>query len=241
MFGRRVFVAAALTAPAIGSARAVAPLQLFAGDARPLSISDGPRRGIVIDVVQEAARAIGRELQITFLPFAEAMKRTRETPGAMMAPLARSPQREQDFAWIAKIIDVPQAMGRLSSQPPVDLGAARGLGKVGVARGGVQETYLKEQGFTNLVVFATGREIAAALAGGEVDAWYATTTQILQEFEALGRAGDIRIGPTLQVAPAWLAANTYSQAIPVAALAEAVATLERSGATERIFRSYVPA
>jgi polar amino acid transport system substrate-binding protein len=239
MFARRKLLAAALAAPLIGKANAQTAIALFAGDARPLANADGPRRGIVLDVVLEAARIAGRALDIRFLPFADAMTRTRETPGALMAPLARNAQREADFAWIAKVVDVPQAMGTRAERPTVDLAGARALGKIGVARGGVQEAYLREQGFANLVVFATGREIATALAGGEIDAWYAVATQIANEFEAMGRPDGVRIGPTLQVAPAWLAANRDTGNIPVAALADAIARMERDGAIERIYRSYV--
>lgn len=108
-----------------------------------------------------------------------------------------------------------------------------------MARGGVQETYLREQGFANLVVFATGREIAAALAAGEIDAWYAVATQIANAFETMGRPDAVRLGPSLQVAPAWLAANRNTGDIPVAALADAIARMERDGAIERIYRSYM--
>lgn len=239
MLARRKFLAAVLAAPLIGKARAQTPIVLFAGDARPLANADGPRRGIVLDVVIEAARSAGRALDIRFLPFAEAITRTRETPGALMAPLARNAQREAEFAWIAKVVDVPQAMGTPAGRPTVDLAGARSLAKIGVARGGVQEAYLREQGFANLAVFATGREIAAALAAGEVDAWYAVATQIANEFEAMGRPEGVRLGPTLQVAPAWLAANRDTGGIPVAALAESIARLERDGTIERIYRSYV--
>jgi polar amino acid transport system substrate-binding protein len=238
MLTRRALTVTTVAAACARPARAADPLTLFTADVRPLSNADGPRRGIVLEIVQEAARIVGRELRMTFLPFAEAMRRTQETPGALMAPLARSPQREADFAWIAKIIDVPQAMGTMANRPTVDLEAARVLGRVGVVRGGVQESYLRQQGFANLVIFAGGREIATALASGEVDAWYATATQIVVELQAIGRS-DVRIGPTLQTAPAWLAANRSTDPIPVAAFAEAVAGLERSGASERVYRSYI--
>jgi Bacterial extracellular solute-binding proteins, family 3 len=169
------------------------------------------------------------------------MARTKATPGTLMSPLACTSQREADFVWIGKVIDVPQAMGTLSSKPIADLSAARGLARIGVVRAGVQETYLREMGLTNLVVFTSPKEVSDALARGEIDAWYSTATQIALEFEQAGLVGQVRIGPTIQVAPVWLAANRDTTGLPVAALATALAELERTGRIEQRYRSYVPA
>jgi ABC-type amino acid transport substrate-binding protein len=156
-----------------------------------------------------------------------------------MTPLARSAQRESNFAWISKIVDVPQAMGTLSGRPSVDLEGARGLARVGVVRGGVQEGYLRERGFTNLVAFAAAQDIAKALANGDVDAWYSTASEISVQFEAIGQARGIRIGPTIQDVPVWLAGNKQTEDVPVDQIRFAVEKLHTSGSVERTYRSYV--
>lgn len=240
MLTRRAWVAGCAVLAASGQAWAAEPLEVFTADVRPLSIMDGERRGIVLDLVRNALRAAGREARFTFIPFAEALARTQAQPGALMAPLARSPQREAAFAWVAKVLDVPQAMGTLTGRPPVDLDGARRLGRVGVVRAGVQESYLRDNGFTNLVPFGGAREAAEALAGGAVDAWYATGTEITIQFEFIGRQGGVQIGPTLQSAPVWLAANKDTADLPVGALRAAMSDLERSGAVEQAYRAYVP-
>jgi polar amino acid transport system substrate-binding protein len=223
----------------MSGARAAEPLEILSADVRPLSIADGPRRGLVLDIVREAFSSIGREVRFTFLPFAEALKRTQAQSGSLVAPLARSPQREADYAWIAKVIDVPQAMGTLSTKPVADLDVARRLARVGVVKAGVQESFLRDKGFTNLVLFGGAADIAKALANGEVDAWYATATEIVVQFEAIGRAGGVHIGPTLQTAPAWLGGNKDTAALPVEKIAAAFAQLDRTGGMQRIYRTYV--
>ena len=232
-----------LAAPALlvaARAGAAEPLDVLTADVRPLSIAGGPRRGLVLDIVAEAARAVGREARFTFLPFSEALERTRTTPGTLMAPLARSPQREALFAWIGRVVDVPQAMGVRRGSAPVDLEGARALARVGVVAGGVQEGFLRERGFANLVPLASARDIATALAAGDVDAWYATATEVGLQFEAIGRPGEAVIGPPIQSAPVWLAGNLDPAGAPVPTLRDALAALERSGAVERTYREYVP-
>lgn len=240
MLTRRAWVAGCAVLASAGRVRAAEPLEVFTADVRPLSIADGERRGIVLDLVRDALRAAGREARFTFLPFAEALARTQARPGALVAPLARSPQREAAFAWVAKVLDVPQAMGTLAGWPPVDLDGARRLGRVGVVKAGVQESYLRDNGFTNLVPFRAAREAAEALAGGAVDAWYGTGTEIMIQFELIGRQGAVQVGPTLQSAAVWLAANTDTDGLPVDALRAAMSGLEQSGAVQRAYRAYVP-
>lgn len=224
----------------LGSPRAATPIEVLSADVRPLSIADGPRRGLVLDIVDEALRGLGYEPRFTFLPFADALSRTQAEPNRLMAPVARSPQREALFAWIAEIIAVPQAMGTLANRPAVDLEGARQLRRIGIVGAGVQESFLRERGFENLVAYPTARAIAQALNDGQLDAWYSTATEIAMQFEAIGKAELVRVGPTIQTAPVWLAGNLATGALPITDLARAVADLKQSGAIERIYRSYVP-
>jgi len=224
----------------VRSAAAADPLEIFTSDIRPLAIAEGPRRGIVLDIIGDAIRSIGRDFRTTFLPFADVLREVQARPGSLVTPLARSAQRENNFAWISKIVDVPQAMGTLSGNVSVDLEGARALARVGVVKGGVQESYLRETGFTNLVAFATARDLAKALANREIDAWYSTATEIALQFEAIGQARGVRIGPTIQEAPVWLAGNKQTEGVPVEPIRLAVEKLHTSGAIERTYRSYVP-
>jgi hypothetical protein len=146
MLGRRQWIAGATTLAAARPGWSAEPIEVLTADVRPLSIADGPRRGIVLDIVRDCLTAAGCEVRFTFLPFAEALQRTQAQPGALMAPLARSPQREAGFAWIGKVIDVPQAMGRLRGRPTVDLAEAGRLARIGVVKAGVQEGFPQGQG-----------------------------------------------------------------------------------------------
>jgi polar amino acid transport system substrate-binding protein len=238
---RRTFVGAGVAGFALPQIAFAAgePLEIISADVRPLSIADGPRRGIVLDIMSEACERIGRTAQFTFLPFSEALQRTQATAGALMTPLARSPQREALFSWVVKLLDVPQAMGTLTSRPRADLASGRQLGKVGVVAAGVQEGYLKEQGYTNLVSMPTARDLATALAEGKIDAWYATATEVVVQFELIGQAGKAHLGPAIQTVPVWLAGNKHLDGSPAAALSEAIGELHATGGINRHYEKYV--
>lgn len=242
MLTRRGWITGCAVLASAGPGRAAEPLEVFTADVRPLSIADGERRGIVLDIVRDALRLAGQEARFTFLPFAEALARTQAQPGALMAPLARSPQREEAYAWVAKVLDVPQAMGTLAGHGagPLDLEAARRVGRLAVVRGGVQESFLRDQGFANLIAVTGARDAAQAVASGAVNAWYATATEIALQFELIGHPGEARIGPTIQSAPVWLAANKDTTGLPVDALRAAMDRLAQSGAVEKTYRAYVP-
>ncbi|MBU8536250.1 substrate-binding periplasmic protein [Falsiroseomonas tokyonensis] len=224
-------------------ARADAPLEVIASDIRPLSFpgtdpSTPGRRGITLDILAEAIRAIGRSPRFTFLSFGDAVDRARSVPGTLICPLGRTPAREAQFTWVAKVVEVPQAMGTLPGKPVLDLEGARAVPRIGVVRNGLQEVFLRQNGLDNLLVLETGRDLALALAEGRIAAWYATEPEIHQQFNAIGRPGGVRTGPALQSIAAWLAAHPDPRDQPIAALRGAMARLEADGTVARIYRSY---
>jgi polar amino acid transport system substrate-binding protein len=228
---------AAASAPP-GPAGAAEPLEVITSDIRPLSFPGTDRRGITLDILAAAITAIGRQPAFTFLSFGESVDRTRQIPGTLLCPIGRTAAREAQFGWVAKVVDVPQAMGTLAGQPVADLAAARALPRVGVVRNGLQEVFLRQNGFDNLLVLETGRDLALALSEGRIDAWYATEPEIITQFAAIGRPGGVRTGPPLQTAPAWLATHPDPRDLPIAALRAAMARLEADGTAARIYRSY---
>lgn len=219
-------------------ARAAAPLEVITSDIRPLSFPGPDRRGITLDILAEVVTAIGRTPRFTFLSFGDSVERTRQIPGTLLCPIGRTATREAQFTWVAKVIDVPQAMGTLADRPVADLAAARALARIGVVRNGLQEVFLRQNGFDNLLVLETGRDLALALAEGRIEAWYATEPEIIQQFVAIGRPGGVRTGPALQTAAAWLAAHPDPRDLPIAALRTAMARLEADGTAARIYRGY---
>ena len=235
---RRALLAVPALLP-IGRLRAQTLVEVFTADVRPYSIAEGDRRGIALDVVREAFARAGLVPRFTFLSFAEAITRTLATPGGLMCPIARTAAREASFAWVAGIVDVPQAIGTLRDRPAADLATARGLRRIGVVRGGLQGPYLASQGLTNLVEIDTPAALAEALDRGEIDGWYATGSEILLQFDRLGRRGRVHLGPPLQSAAVWLAANPDTAALPLAAIRDAVAGLARDGGIARIEARYL--
>jgi hypothetical protein len=87
MLRRGIWVAGAASHVATKSGWSAEPLEVLTADVRPLSIADGPRRGIVLDIVREALSSVGHEAHFTFLPFAEALQKTQARAGTLMAPL----------------------------------------------------------------------------------------------------------------------------------------------------------
>ena len=234
---------ALIAAPALLLAhplRAQTVVEVFTADVRPYAIADGERRGIALDVLRDAFALVGLVPRFTFLSFAEAIARTQARPGGLMCPIARTAAREAAFTWVAGIVDAPQAIGTVTDRPAVDLAAARGLRRIGVVRGGLQGPFLASQGLTNLVEIETAAALAEALDRGEIDGWYATASEILLQFDRLGRPGRVHLGPPLQSAPVWLAANPDPAALPLAAIRDAVATLARDGGIDRIQARYLP-
>jgi len=229
--------AACAASGTVSAAPSVVPV--LTADVRPLSISEGRRRGIVLDIVEKALVAGGLRPEFRFMPFADAIERTRAEEGTLMAPIARSPQREDFFDWIAKIIDIPQVIGVLRRTAPATVEEAKSLRAIGVVRAGIQEAFLRLAGISNLTVFSTGLEVGEALVRGEVEGWYASAPEIAWFFANNASTARLSLGPALQIAPVWLVGNKAGAENDARIRAE-LERLEADGTVTSIYHGYVP-
>jgi len=80
VLNRRRWMTGVATLSLVRSAAAADPLEIFTSDIRPLAIAEGPRRGIVLDIIGDAIRSIGRDFRTTFLPSPTCFARSRRGP-----------------------------------------------------------------------------------------------------------------------------------------------------------------
>lgn len=95
-------LAAALPLPA---AAAPAPLPAFCHALPPLSYEqDGQLTGLAVELLRRMADTAGLELNLALQPRLRAEKSFVDTPGSLLFPLARLPERENRFRWVGPIV-----------------------------------------------------------------------------------------------------------------------------------------
>lgn len=86
------------------------PLELYIPDAPPLTFVDGSKgHGMVGEAVMTAIANAGYIAHVHVLPWARSQKHVSETQDILIAPLSRTPEREDRFTWIAPIMPMERA------------------------------------------------------------------------------------------------------------------------------------
>jgi polar amino acid transport system substrate-binding protein len=122
----RVFVSCALLAASSASLPALAAgepaLRAVVGDNNaPFNyLEQGQLKGIGVDVAREVTKRAGLTLAAEPLPWARALATAREEKSVLILTVARTPERETQFAWIGPIADREIWLWRLTSRPDVD-------------------------------------------------------------------------------------------------------------------------
>lgn len=104
MLSRRPFLALAATLPLAARAGRT-PLPAFGHPLPPLVFEqDGQPTGLAVELLKEMAALAGMNLDLALQPRLRAEKSFLETPGSLLFPLARLPEREKRFRWVGPVL-----------------------------------------------------------------------------------------------------------------------------------------
>ncbi len=158
-----------------GSATAAADshaITLVTAHLLPYSIQEGREQGLMVELVREIEQRLGTNRPIRFLPWPRAVRNARSSPNHIIFPLSRTPEREPDFDWAIEVTQIDLVFVTLNGQH-LDLEQARRLDAIAVQQNTPFEQYLRQQGFSNLVITTSAAAIPIRmLRAGRVDAWF---------------------------------------------------------------------
>ncbi|WP_410017503.1 substrate-binding periplasmic protein [Pseudomonas sp. 6D_7.1_Bac1] len=217
------------------------PIELFIPDAPPLTfVDDAKGHGIVGDVVLMAVAEAGYVAHVQALPWARSQKHVSEQQDILIAPLSRTPEREQHFTWIAPIMPMERAFFSLK-QPVSSFEEARKVYRViGVGLGSAQEEILRAQGFSSEQIYplTIGDNPAQMLLKGRIDAWFNGIPESQYIWPKVSRH-TLLMSPVMNRADLYLACSKQCSPQLVQDLRKAVATLRSDGALARIQKRYL--
>ena len=125
--------------------------------------------GILIELVQKVSEVSGYQINYRLVPWPRAMKKTSESPHAIIPGLSRLPDREPRFTWIEPIIGAKSAFVSLT-QAINSFEEGKKLPSVGAWRGTAHEQELKEKGFENILSFNNVKQSIKMIEMGRVAA-----------------------------------------------------------------------
>lgn len=201
-------------------------LRVFGSDFRPYAYEDqGRAAGSATRRVHEILEAAGETAVIEIYPWARAYHNARSTPGALLYPVARTPEREHEFKWLGELLDYDVRLWRLAERrdiAPSSLAEAAGLA-IGGMPADVKTRHLQAQG---LAVSLQSSEdvLLTMLVAGRLDLVPADRISFLQRVQRMGLKPE-RFLPALPMPeisrPLYLAINRDADPALVAKLTAA--------------------
>ena len=217
------------------------PIDLFIIDAPPLTLVDDAKgHGILGDAALMAIAKAGYAAHIQVLPWARSQKYVSEKQDLLIAPLSRTPEREDHFTWIAPIMSMGRAFFSLEHRVSSFAEAKRIYHVIGVGLGSAQEEILRAQGFSDKQIhpLTIGENPAQMLLKGRIDAWFNGVPESQYIWSRVS-SRKLLMSPALSTIDLYLACSKQCSAEQVHALREAIEALRRDGTLARIQKEYL--
>ncbi len=108
--------------------------------------------GLSIDIVREIQQRVSNTDKIEMVPWKRIYKTALKEPNLVFFSVARTPEREDKFHWITLMMRKPWAFyAKNGLELKIkSLDDAKKVRSIGVMAGGIRDTWLQQQGFTNI-------------------------------------------------------------------------------------------
>lgn len=178
----------------------------------------------------------GWDLHPHFYPFARATLMARTGRQVLMAPLARTPEREGQYRWLVPLYTQRYALMGLRSRWPrgIDEALAR-QSKVLTLRGALSTESLQKQGYRQVWQEPDYEQILRRMGDGSATLLYGAVPVVTGVIRAAGQdPRDWVEGPSYDQSEIWLVGSPDLQERQVQALQEAYERLKRDGDHQRL-------
>ncbi len=218
---------------------AFAQVPLYLMTMPPLVVDSEAKRGMVGDVVLEAMRRAGIEVQILVQPNPFALAMARDKADTFIAAISRTPEREALYTWIGPIIPIHRAFYTVGKRIDSFAEARKSLKRIAVSRNTANEEQLLREGFdrSQLVQVNAGESAPRMLLAGRVDAWFNLVPESETLLNQIGAAGVVQ-GNSVSASDLYLGCSRNCNIAYVRKLEAALAAMKADGTTRRLMKRY---
>jgi len=218
------------------------PWRWVAGDVPPFAwLNDKGPQGYAYELAVALAQRAGRQSDVSFYPWARAMRLITEGQNYGIFPLARTPEREAAFQWLVPLMKVKYSFffrrgDENYRRRPEQL---RGF-RIGVMRGSVSGDSLRAQQYSHVIESKDFRDMLRMLNEGMIQAIYAGTPMLNSAMVQYGfNAEDYRMGHSLDEVELFMAVPATAPSAEVERLRSAYRELQQDGTVARLQKKYL--
>lgn len=235
-------LALALALGAQGAAAAAGPLTLVTEEFAPYSyLEHGKVAGYATEVLEAALAQAGIDYSVQIYPWARAFQMARTQPNVLIYSIVRTPEREQQFQWIAQLAPRSVYLYKLKARHDVTARTVDELRRyrIGANRGDVVEEQLHKLGL-NADLAAQDETSLRKLVVGRLDLMVASERMLTD----LCRRIQVRCAQLERVMPMpglgdyYVAASLDTPAATVQAVRGGLEKLRSAGVMQRTADKY---
>jgi polar amino acid transport system substrate-binding protein len=196
-----------------------------------------------LDVVWEIMRRVGNTPSIETLPWARAYEIALHTPNVALVSTTRTQERDPLFHWVGPVLRLQwNFVARKDSDISINsLDDARKVKAIGTYLNDARDSFLMEQGFTNLDRCIDNETNYRKLVYGRVDLIVGTNINQAEAAELSGvNPEDLKVVYTIKEMDIYLAISKGSDPETVKAWQTAFSTMQEDGTFVRIFKRWFP-
>ncbi|WP_173012428.1 transporter substrate-binding domain-containing protein [Niveispirillum sp. SYP-B3756] len=209
-------------------------------EAMPLSSSNPDRPGITLEMTREAARRAGITPQFEFIPWRRAQEQVANGRDLLITPLARTPEREDRYRWIALLYRVERTLASLDK--PVDSLAQAQAEKrtILVGAGTAQEQLLHSAGYPPELILSAkvGEREIDLLVSGRAQAWLNSSPETIWRWQQAKRPEPLLLGRPIQSDDVYLACSRDCSAPMIESFSQAIREMRSDGSMDRLLLRY---
>jgi signal transduction histidine kinase len=230
-----------LRAPGAAEPASQKPLVLFGDkDYPPSSFRQGTTiSGVDVEIARALSSAMGREVRIELLDWAEAQQRMLRGEGDGLLSMSDVEERRRIFDFTQPIASHDFGFFVRSSGPAIRRVEDADGKRVGVTAGGLPRQFLESRTGSQLVLIDHYEDGFSRLASGDLDAVAADLAVGAFTIEQLGLRGIVQAGQPFARLSGGIAVAKGNQAL-INQIDGAIATLESDGTLDRIRRRWRP-
>lgn len=220
---------------------ALPAVDLYMAEAPPLTMAaQGDRHGVAGDITLKAMTMAGYSPNILSPPWPRAQRDVMLGANKLIAPLTRTPSRENHYTWIAALMPMDRAFFSLNHRVESFDEARRTLKTIAVGSGSAQEVRLLEEGFSAAQIYPLkiGENPALMLLKGRVDAWFNGVPETLYIWKQISDR-PLLMSKALMTADLYLACSKDCDPQMIEKLKAAVDTLQSNGTIQRVQHEYL--
>ena len=242
-----VFRLGILLAGFAGGVHAQTELRLLAAELPPYtyqvpsaSVSEqpGPGRGVIHDAVVEMARRVGHSGRIEYMPWFRAQEIAQSEPNVGILALTRSPEREDKYLWMVKVMADDLVLAGAPGVDVSDLSKVKDR-PVGVLASSGAEALVRGLAFSKVTPQREEWMNAKRIKDRRIDAWVAPRAMVIHAMrEVRGNLDVLQFGQVIRTSELYLAASKSLPEAEARKWQAAFAAMQADGSMTAIRRRY---